>query len=68
MLLSGPRVLLKRAISLEIFPEIFPSLIVMFEVLLGPASSPSPEFNWINFVLADAARCLLADCVLNSRA
>jgi hypothetical protein len=61
-------ILLKPAIFFEVLPEIFPSLIVLFEVLLRPASSLSPEFNWINFVLADAARCLLADYVLNSSA
>lgn len=43
-------------ISQTIFFEIFPSLIVLFEIFSRPDSFPSPIINWIDLVLDDAAR------------
>ena len=48
--------------------EIFPSLIVLFEIPCRPASLLSLIINWIGFVIVDAARRLLVTCVLNSSA
>ena len=59
-------IFLVPAVLFEIFTEVFPSLIILFEISLRPASLFSLIINWIDFVIVDATRRLLVTYVLSS--